>query len=491
MKLKEILKYLEPLELSNFRNIEIIDVVADSREEKINSIFMAVKGFSTDGAIYSDKAIENGCKCIIYESDIENKNDDIVYVKVLDSRKAQSIVSSVVYGNESDSEKLIKIGVTGTNGKTSVSYILRHILNNCNKKCAMLGTTEYDLGNRTITPTHTTPDSVYFNRYLKEMRESKCDYLVMEVSSHALMLNRIDNINFDVSIFTNISQDHFDFHKTMENYKNAKAILFNKLSREDGYSIINIDDEKGDFFVNNCVNNIKTISLGKSASLKVLSYHYDEKGLVIDFIIENDRAFRVKTNLRGDFQVYNVSSAILTALSLNFSTKEIIDSFDKEIIIPGRMESILDSKSNNIVIIDYAHTPDALENIINSLNRSKKEKKLITIFGCGGDRDNDKRASMGKVATEKSEFTIITSDNPRNEEPNKIIEDIVKGIEEKKSNYTVIEDREEAIKKTLENNRDSIILIAGKGHETYQEIKGERYPFSDRDVVGNQLRITN
>ena len=497
MKLSKILKNIEIIEMSNYADIEIVDVVSDSRDKKDNSIFFAIKGFTIDGAIFSDKVIENGSTCIFYETEIlnKNKNKNIVYIKVKNAREVQSYVSVIVYGNTSSEDSLTKIGITGTNGKTSVSYILRHIINNCGtrSKCALLGTTEYDLCGRSIVPTHTTPDSVYLNRHIKEIRDNGCDYIVMEVSSHALMLNRVDNLEFDISVFTNLSQDHFDFHKNMDNYANAKAILFNKLSKEGGFSIINNDDKKSDFFIKNCTNNVRTISLrdNEKSSLKVRNFYYTERGLTIDYLYENENQFTVETNLHGDFQVYNVSSAILTALNLNFEIDSIKISFEKDVIIPGRMESIYFPEKNNLVIIDYAHTPDALENVIDSLNRVKKDKELITIFGCGGDRDKDKRAKMGKISTAKSDFTVITSDNPRNEEPYSIIGNIIEGIEAiEKSNYKIVEDRKDAIIGSINGSKNSIILIAGKGHEDYQEIKGKKYPFSDRIIVEKQLELS-
>ncbi|MBN2788637.1 MAG: UDP-N-acetylmuramoyl-L-alanyl-D-glutamate--2,6-diaminopimelate ligase [Candidatus Delongbacteria bacterium] len=482
MKLNDILENIDAIQVDNFSNIEIKQVVSDSRENFKDSIFIAVKGLQSDGTSFVKTAIENGSVAVVYETEIKEKVENVVYIKVKDSRAIQSKIASIVYGHPA--EKLKLIGVTGTNGKTSFAYIFRHIINYSEIKCCMLGTTEYDLGKRKYVPLRTTPDAVFLQRYLKEMVSSGCSMAVLEVSSHALALKRVEEVEFDISVYTNLSQDHLDFHENMEDYAEAKSLLFSDHTKKGGSIVLNRDDDHFSLMRSKAGAKVITYSMIRDdADLFIRNHEYVKKGMKICFKF-NDQEYEITTNLTGDYQAYNIAAAILAAEKVGIKIEDIITSFRDEINIPGRMELIRDEEFK--VYIDYAHTPDALERSLKSIENFAA-KRIITVFGCGGNRDKDKRSIMGKVATELSDYVYITSDNPRYEDQNEIITAILEGISS--VNYEVIPDRKLAIKTAIENAREGdIILIAGKGHETYQEINGVNYPFSDKKIAQEHKR---
>lgn len=343
----------------------------------------------------------------------------------------------------------------------------------------MIGTTEYDLGKRVFVPQRTTPDAVFLQRYLNEMVSSKCKMAVVEVSSHALTLNRVENIQFDISVYTNLTQDRLDFHNTIDEYANAKSLLFSSHTKENGLIILNRDDEYYGLMKSKSLTEVQTYSMVRDdADLFVRNIEYLNNGMKITFKL-HDQEHELFSNLMGDYQAYNIAAAILAAKSVGVKIIDILDSFREEINIPGRMEMIKDD--NCKIFIDYAHTPDALERSLRSIENIV-EKRLITVFGCGGNRDKDKRPQMGNIASEFSDHVIVTSDNPRYEDQNEIIASVIKGI--KKTNYEVIKDRKKAIQAAIDlAEKGDVVLIAGKGHETYQEINGVNYPFSDKKVV--------
>ena len=477
MKLKEIIENIETLQVDNLSDIDIKHVISDSRENFKNSIFIAVKGFQSDGISFAKSAIENGAVAVVYESEIENKLDNVTYIKVRDARSIQSKIASLVYNSPAAKIKLV--GVTGTNGKTSFAYIFRHITNYSKKKCCMIGTTEYDLGKRVFVPKRTTPDAVFLQRYLNEMVNSKCNMAVVEVSSHALTLNRVEELKFDISVYTNLTQDHLDFHNSIEEYADAKSLLFSDHTKKSGLTILNRDDAHYGLMKNRSLTEIQTYSMIRdNADLFIRNIEYLNNGMKITFKL-SDQEYEFITNLTGDYQAYNIAAAILSAKNVGVNITDILNSFKEEINIPGRMEMIKDD--NCKIFIDYAHTPDALERSLRGIENFV-EKRIITVFGCGGNRDKDKRPQMGKIATEFSDHVIITTDNPRYEDQNEIINSILKGIN--KTNYEVIKDRKKAIITAIDQaEKGDVILIAGKGHETYQEISGVNYPFSDKKVV--------
>ena len=479
MKLSLLLEKIKYFDIKNFTEREITHVISDSREKFKNSLFIAVKGLTNDGADYADKAVFSGAVAVIYETQIKKMLPDIVYIKVENTRQIQSLVAGLVY--DEPSKKLNLAGITGTNGKTSTAYIYRHILTHNNIKCGLLGTTEYDLCKRKFTPDRTTPDAVYLQRYFKEITDSGAKHAVMEVSSHALSLNRVEDVFFDSAVFTNLTQDHLDFHKSMDEYAKAKSALFSDHLKKEGLSVINSDDVYSGMIRNSARYSIRTFSeKDPGADLAVKSIEYNHAGMEIVYGF-GESLFSVRTNITGRFQAMNIAGAVLLAMNAGIETEDIIRAFKKPLFIPGRMEKVYDDKFS--VIIDYAHTPDALERTLKTINEFKKAK-LITVFGCGGNRDHEKRPLMGNISASLSDLTIITNDNPRDEIPESIIKEIESGI--KSGKYEIISDRASAIKKAIEYaGEDDVVLIAGKGHEDYQEIKGVKYTFSDKTEVLN------
>jgi len=485
MKLSVILNKIKYSDLKNFQDREIAHVISDSREKFKDSIFIAVKGLTSDGADFASDAVNSGAVAVIYETEIKKMLPGITYIKVENSRIIQSAVAGSVYSEPA--RKLNLTGITGTNGKTSTAYIYRHILQQNKIRCCLLGTTEYDLGRRYFIPSRTTPDAVFLQRYFKEIADSGIKHAVMEVSSHALSLNRVEDIMFDRAVFTNLTQDHLDFHKTMGEYADAKSTLFSKHLKQGGLSVINIDDPHSGIFINAAGYKVMTFSeSGKAADLMIKKVSYYDEGMEIAYLCGNTE-FAVKTNLNGRFQAFNSAAAILCALDLGLKAEDIVEAFKTPVYIPGRMEKVYDNKFQ--IIIDYAHTPDALERAIRTI-REFKTGKLITVFGCGGNRDREKRPVMGRISSENSDLTIVTSDNPRDEDPDSIIKEITAGITS--GSFEIESDRITAIKRSIElAEKGDVVLIAGKGHENYQEIKGVKYPYSDADVIKNLTGRTN
>ncbi|MGL5052747.1 MAG: UDP-N-acetylmuramoyl-L-alanyl-D-glutamate--2,6-diaminopimelate ligase [Cetobacterium sp.] len=427
----------------------------DSRKIKNGDIFVALKGNLVDGHKYIEKALENGAVCIIVSEEVELKGD-ISYFLVQNLRENLGKIASNFYGNPE--KKLKIIGVTGTNGKTTTTYLIEQILGT--EKVARIGTVEYKIGDEIIEAPNTTPESLDIIKMSKKSVDKGLEYLVMEVSSHGLTSGRVDMLDFDVAVFTNLTPEHLDYHKDMEDYFLAKKILFEKLKNKKN-GIINIDDRYG-----------KRI--------------YDEFGGVscsLDNSADLDRntIIEMKPTLLGKFNMYNILGAIGVGKILGID-KNIIKERVKNIkSAPGRFEAVSVGQDFRI-IVDYAHTGDALENILQGVLDLEENGKIITIFGCGGDRDKIKRPIMAEVAEKYSDLTIVTSDNPRTENPNSIIDDIVKGFQNK--NYIIEIDRKEAIKKAvLKAEKNDIILIAGKGHENYQIIGTKKIYFDDREIA--------
>lgn len=474
MLLKDLLKSIECIDIKNEKDTDITAICCDSRKVEQGSLFVCIKGYESDGHKYADMAIEKGAAAIICEDDIEC---DIPKIIVKNSRRALSFLSAKFYGNPSKKMKII--GVTGTNGKTTSTYIIKGILEACGYKVGLIGTNQNMIGDRVIDTDRTTPDSLELNRLFAEMVEEKVNYVVMEVSSHSLYLDRVAEIDFDIGAISNITQDHLDFHKTMEDYAEAKSILFEKSE----ISVLNADDSYYEL-------------MEKKAKGKVMSYGID-KGDVCAydvFMNRNGVSFNVKSgeesarmalSIPGKFTVYNSLLAISVAMAAGIPMPFIRMALKNQKGVKGRLE-VLDTDTDFTVIIDYAHTPDGLLNVINSINEFK-EKRLITVFGCGGDRDNKKRSIMGEISTKLSDFSVITSDNPRTEDPMNIINDILKGV--CNDNYTVIENRKQAIEHALNiAEPGDIILLAGKGHETYQILNTGKIHFDEREVVSEFLK---
>ena len=479
--LKEILQGVEVKKVIGVLDKNIRGIYLDSREITKNSAFFAVKGTITDGHLFIDKAIENGATVIFCESIPENKlNEDITYIQVENMQKNMATAVSNFYDNPSRSMKLI--GVTGTNGKTTIATLLYQLMMKMNKRSGLLSTVENKIGEETLKSTHTTPDVIKLNELLKKMKDAGCEYAFMEVSSHAIDQGRIENLDFDIAIFTNITHEHLDYHGNFRNYINTKKKFFDNLKPE-AFALTNIDDPNGSVMVQNSKANIKTYSLRQMADYKAKILQNSILGLHLK-INDNEAFFK----LRGEFNAYNILAVYGTMELLNFDKMEILINMSELDPVTGRFDIISNRDNTIFAVIDYAHTPDALKNILSTLgNIRKKPAKIITVFGAGGDRDKTKRPEMGKIAVRLSDMVIVTSDNPRTEDPKEIINDIVAGIEEKaKEKVLEIEDRRQAIKTALKlADKNDLVVIAGKGHEDYQEINGKRFPFSDKEIVKN------
>lgn len=483
MKLSKLLEHIVNVTVSGIfdSQMELANITSDSREKNINGIFVAVKGLNSDGALFAQQAINNGAKVVVSESCIMDKKDGICYIQVENSREIQGEIAARLY--DFPGNKMQTIGITGTNGKTSFCYILRHILNNAGKKCGLFGNIEYDLGKEKVNPRLNTPEAIELQKCLSAMVGNSCTDMVMEVSSHGLALGRVNGLLFDRAVFSNLTQDHLDFHGNLQNYADSKALLFNRYLKKDGMAIINEDDGKADLFKSASVGKVLTYGKSKASDLFILNYTYNQRGLVVDYNYQGEK-FSIVSNLEGSFQVYNLTAAVLTALSYGISINQIQVALSTDLTIPGRLEQI--NCGMFTIFVDYAHTPDAMEKAIAAL-KDLSYSKLTVVFGCGGNRDKTKRAIMGKMACSMADSVILTSDNPRTEEPLEIIRDIVSGLAGY-NNYRIIENRETAIHSAMNSAiENEIILIAGKGHENYQEIKGIKHPFSDQQEVLKHL----
>ena len=477
MILRQILDKVKILEIVGKLETEISEIIFDSRKVIENSLYIAIKGTLADGHQYISSAIEKGAKGIVCEVLPEQKEEGITYIKVENSSDVLGLLASNFYGNPS--KDLILIGVTGTNGKTSISTLLFDVFQKMGYLSALISTVEYRIGSEVFPSTHTTPDIVTLNKILSKAVEKGCQYAFMEVSSHGIHQGRIDGLNFRIAGFTNITHDHLDYHKTFLEYLNTKKRFFDELPQT-AVAITNIDDKNGLVMLQNTKAKKKTYAVKTLADYHGKLLELDFNGMLLNF---NGKEFW--TTLTGKFNVYNLLLVFAIARELGFEENEILTTISKLKRVNGRFE-VLKSQGGIIFVVDYAHTPDALENILDSINEIRtKNERLITIFGCGGDRDREKRPEMGKVATRKSTLAIITSDNPRTEEPMQIIKEIEAGVESQNfSKYITIPDRKEAIKMAIKfAEPKDVVLVAGKGHETYQEINGVRYHFDDKEVI--------
>jgi len=485
MNLVNILKGIDYEIIQGKTDIEINKINYDSRKVKELDIFVCIKGYSTDGHKYIDKAIENGAKVVVIEDDIEIKDDNITIIKCFDTRKVLALMGSNYYENPSSKMKII--GITGTNGKTTTAFMIKDILEANSKKVGLIGTIANYIGNEKIHTERTTPESLELQELFFEMVNKGVEYCVMEVSSHSLELDRVYGVKFEVGIFTNLTRDHLDFHKTFENYYKAKFKLFNR-SR---IKIINIDDNYGKQVITDLdklkVDNIYSFSVKENSNYKTFDEEMGSRNIKFKVNIEKDEQFIL--NIPGEYNIYNALGALLACYKLGVPIENIKNGIEK-VVVPGRCERVANEYNLPYeIIIDYAHTPDGLENILRTTKAFTKGK-LISIFGCGGDRDKVKRPQMGEISIDIADVTIITSDNPRSEEPMDIIKDIEVGLN--KDKYMVIENRKEAIKKAINiATEGDVIVIAGKGHETYQILKNETIHFDEREVVKEILDSVN
>ena len=466
--------------------IEINKLSIDSRENLEKAVFFAIKGFKVDGHKYIPQAVSNGAYAIVVDHDDKEINqllssNKIVKILVQDSRRALSQFADSFYN--SPSKKLNLVGITGTKGKTTVSYYVKTIFENSRRKSGLIGTNKNMIGSEEISTKLTTPEAHVINELMDKMVKAECTDCVMEVSSHALELSRVADLDFNVGVFTNITSDHLDFHSTFENYLSAKKILFDQLGKESRV-VFNKDDQNYEALLKDCKASAVSYSFGNTADLEIKNVDYTLDGTSFSLIYK-DNSYEVKTKLIGQFNAYNATAAIGASLSSGISIEKSIDGIYNTPQVPGRFEVVSSGKKK--VIIDYSHTADSLEQALKAIKHIvKNDREVYTVFGCGGDRDKTKRPVMGEIAERLSDFTFVTSDNPRTENPMAIINEIIKGMS--LQNHKVIEDREEAIKSAIEqSSNDAVILVAGKGHENYQEINGIREYFSDRETAQKYL----
>ncbi|MBK8552724.1 MAG: UDP-N-acetylmuramoyl-L-alanyl-D-glutamate--2,6-diaminopimelate ligase [Ignavibacteria bacterium] len=483
MKLSEIINQCsDKINMYNFKDFEVTGLVYDSRKVKPGNIFFAIKGLKDDGNKFIAGAVSKRAGLILNEEEI-NAESGMPLVRVKELRKLMATISGIYYGNPS--EKLKLIGITGTNGKTTISYLIQSFLNDAGYKTGLIGTINYQIGNVKLDSSLTTPDSVELNMMLNEMTKEKMDYCVMEVSSIALVMERVYGLNFDSAVFTNLTSEHLDFHKDMKNYFESKKILFDNL-KEESHAISNCDDNYGKKIFNDCRAKKFFYSMKEESNLRSFNEKLSLSGIEFD-VKWNGEIYKLKSNLTGRFNIYNILASVSTVLQYDLDMESIQKSLLHFQEVNGRFNRVK-LPNGAIAVIDYSHTSDSLKNAIESareiVNEEKKYARVITIFGCGGNKDRTKRPVMGDFATELSDYSIITSDNPRFEDPMEIISEIISGIKTK-NNYEVIENREDAIKRGIELSKEGdIVLICGKGHETYQEVKGVKSHFDDKEIAG-------
>ena len=475
MKLTKLIKNIDDAKILGNIQIDISKIYFDSRNVTEGSLFIAIKGSSSDGHNYIKAAIEKGAKVIVCEQ-IPIQEKGICYIITADTHKATGFIASEYYGNPS--EKIKVVGITGTNGKTTTVTLLYNLFTSLGYKCGLISTIENFIGKKEITATHTTPDPMQINSLMAQMAYEGCEFCFMEVSSHALDQERIAGIKFEGAIFSNITHDHLDYHKTFAEYIRVKKLLFDNLPK-DAFALTNIDDKNGMVMVQNCKANIHTYSCMSPANFNCKIIESSISGMQIK--IGNREIW---TRFIGLHNAYNLLAVYSAAKLLGAQEEELLINLSALESVTGRLEYIKGGEDLTAVV-DYAHTPDALKNVLKTLKEVARDENIITVFGCGGNRDKTKRPEMAQISALFSDKIIVTSDNPRFEEPQDIIEDIKRGFKPEESIKTLyITDRREAIKAALTTaNPGSIILIAGKGHETYQDVKGIKHHFDDKEEI--------
>lgn len=481
MALKDILHGIPVRHVVGNLNVTVVDLCFDSRKVVRNSMFVAVVGTQVDGHHYVDSAIAQGASVVLCERMPEVTKDDVTYIQVDDTAFALGVSASNYFGNPSTKLKLV--GVTGTNGKTTIATLLHKLFRQLGYHTGLLSTVQNQVGDRIVAATHTTPDPIALNQLLHEMVNDGCDYCFMEVSSHAIVQQRIAGLNFAGGIFSNITHDHLDFHKTFDAYIHAKKRFFDDLNPF-AFALSNADDRNGAVMLQNTFAHKKTYGLKRMADFKtkIIESHFDGMLLQLD-------GHEIWVKLVGGFNAYNITAVYGAAILLEQETMKVLTALSNISGAEGRFDTVI-SKGGVIGVVDYAHTPDAVRNVLETIRSLRKsDQQIITVLGCGGDRDRTKRPKMAAVAVENSDKVIITSDNPRTEDPLEIIRDMEAGVAmDQKRRVFSIADRREAIRAAchLAQSGD-IVLVAGKGHEKYQEINGQRYDFDDREILINAL----
>lgn len=482
MKLADLLKKLHYTCVQGDVDVEISTVVYDSRKVKNNSLFICIKGAVADGHRFAQKAVEMGATALVVEDDV-NAPENITIIKVENSRYALACISAEYFGNPAEHLKVI--GITGTKGKTTTTYLVKSILENAGHKCGLVGTIETIIGDKVIKANNTTPESYILQSYFKEMVDAGCDCVVMEVSSQGLMLHRTAGFTFEIGIFTNIEPDHIgpNEHKDFDDYIHCKSLLFKQCK----YGIVNADDKHADYIIKNADCKITTYGFSENADLRAENTELiSKKGyLGVAYDVKGSMTMRVEIDLPGKFSVYNSLTAIAICHYFNIDEATICSAL-KDAKVKGRIEMIKVSDDFTLMI-DYAHNAMALESLLTTL-REYNPKRLVCLFGCGGDRSRDRRFSMGEVSGKLADLSVITSDNPRTEDPQAIINDILVGINKTTGKYIEIIDRRKAIEWVIHNGQPGdIIILAGKGHEDYQEINGIKNHLDEREVIAEVL----
>jgi len=484
-ELKDILYKVHITSTSGSMNVEVKGVCFDSRKVKPGFLFIAVKGTQSDGHAFIETAVNSGAIAVVAEKLPETISDQVTYVTVKSSVKAMGIIVSNYYDNPSAKIKLV--GVTGTNGKTTVATLLYKLFSSLGYKVGLLSTVNNRIGNETFVATHTTPDSIQINELLIRMLEAGCTHCFMEVSSHAVDQGRIEGLHFTGALFTNITHDHLDYHHTFESYIRAKKGFFDNLT-SDAFALVNTDDKRGMVMLQNTKAKKQTYALKKMADFKSKIITNSIEGLELEVGSRN-----VWFKLIGDFNAYNLLAVYGAACLLGEDPEMVLLKLSALTGAAGRFELVLPG-SKFTAIVDYAHTPDALKNVLETIEHFRTgQEQVISVVGCGGDRDRTKRPLMAAIACKYSNKVIFTSDNPRSEDPMEIIKEMQKGVGAAEAKKTLImADREEAIKTACMMAKEKdIILVAGKGHENYQEIKGVKYPFDDKEVLERMLKMFN
>lgn len=486
MKLKKLLKDIAVKEIKGSSEIEITGICSNSKLVSPGSLFIARKGKSEDGEKYIPEALSAGAVAIV--TDMPNPSlKNVTQIIHHDAGLIEGLLAANYYQFPSD--ELLMCGITGTNGKTTTSFLIKHLLDTLKRQAGLIGTIEYIMGDHRYPATRTTPDVINNHKMLREMVLQGCKSAVMEVSSHALDQSRVQNIDFDIAIFTNLTLDHLDYHNTMEEYANAKLKLFSsldssKLKKKQALNgkvaIVNRDSPWMDYMVKDCKEKVLTYGIENQADVKASNIKLTSYGNTFDLTFDG-KTVACKSSMIGRFNVYNYLAAISVGLSLGEPIEKLVDIMSGIFLVPGRLEPVENCLGIKIYV-DFAHSDDALDNVLNCLTELKT-KRIITVFGCGGDRDRNKRSKMAEVSEKFSDFTIVTSDNPRSENPQDITQEIIKGFKNKDS-FEIVLDRYEAITRAIELAEDGdIILIAGKGHETYQITGAKTMEFDDRKVA--------
>jgi len=483
-RLSELLKGIELVRSINLiPDREVTSIVFDSRKVESNTLFVATKGTQVDGHEFIAIAIEKGASTIVCETLPNNIQNGVAYIEVANSQYALGLLASNFYDNPS--EKLKVVGVTGTNGKTSTTTMLFDLFNLLGFKVGLLSTIQIRVGNEIIPATHTTPDAVAIQKSMEYMVEKGCEYCFMEVSSHAVDQDRIAGIDFVGGLFTNITHDHLDYHLTFQNYIRAKKKFFDHLSKNT-FAITNIDDKNGRVMLQNCVSEKRTMAMHSLADYSIKILESSMESMLVKM-----NGHDINLNLVGEFNAYNALSCYAVAMELGMNEVDVLVQLSKLRPVEGRIDIVQTRNTKVKGIVDYAHTPDAVEKLLVEIGKINKHGKLLTVIGCGGNRDKEKRPIMAKLAAKYSDRVILTSDNPRNENPKDIIEEMKKGLDETALRKTlVVLDRFEAIKTAcLLASGEDVIALVGKGHEKYQEINGEKLPFDDKVCLKENMEL--